>query len=206
MYWPVVCFIAAGFVSGSVLYSMVLPRWIKGVDVVALSDDHNPGTANAFIKAGIPCGREAGGNPVPDLRPGEGVFPGVDRGAVPAGGVAALCLCAGCAGDGPRLFPHAAGAGREVHCRHLRGAAGDSAHLEPAGDFSVVIHLLFGGGHCPAPPAPDHLGICAVCGGVRIFLPDGVHCGRVRSDFGRSALPASFAGAGRSAGMYDFRA
>ncbi len=52
MYWPVVCFIAAGFVSGSVLYSMVLPRWIKGVDVVALSDDHNPGTANAMKYAG----------------------------------------------------------------------------------------------------------------------------------------------------------
>ena len=44
----ILCFLVAGFASGSVLYSMVLPRWLRGVDVVALSDDHNPGTANAM--------------------------------------------------------------------------------------------------------------------------------------------------------------
>ena len=48
----ILCFLVAGFASGSVLYSMVLPRWLRGVDVVALSDDHNPGTANAMKYAG----------------------------------------------------------------------------------------------------------------------------------------------------------
>ncbi len=48
----ILCFLVAGFASGSVLYSMILPRWLRGVDVVALSDDHNPGTANAMKYAG----------------------------------------------------------------------------------------------------------------------------------------------------------
>lgn len=46
----------AGYVSGSVLYACLLPRWLCRIDITALSDDHNPGTANAFVHAGIPVG------------------------------------------------------------------------------------------------------------------------------------------------------
>ena len=52
MPWPLIGFVAAGFFSGSILYSLILPKWIKGVDIVAVSDDHNPGTANAMKYAG----------------------------------------------------------------------------------------------------------------------------------------------------------
>lgn len=45
-----------GFASGSVLYSALLPRLLKGVDVHALAPDHNPGAANVFIYAGVPVG------------------------------------------------------------------------------------------------------------------------------------------------------
>lgn len=45
-----------GFASGSVLYSWLLPKLIAGVDVVAQSDDGNPGTYNAFQLAGKPVG------------------------------------------------------------------------------------------------------------------------------------------------------
>lgn len=43
---------ALGFCSGSVLYSALLPRWTKGVDVTAAAPDANPGAANAFLYAG----------------------------------------------------------------------------------------------------------------------------------------------------------
>lgn len=48
--------IVTGILCGSILFSRYLPKWIKKVDIVALSDDHNPGTANAIQHAGIPVG------------------------------------------------------------------------------------------------------------------------------------------------------
>lgn len=48
--------IAAGILCGSILFSQYLPWLIKKVDIVAVSDDHNPGTANAMKHAGIPVG------------------------------------------------------------------------------------------------------------------------------------------------------
>lgn len=45
-----------GYVSGSLLFSKWLPLLIKGVDVTKLSDDHNPGTANAMKYASVYVG------------------------------------------------------------------------------------------------------------------------------------------------------
>ena len=42
-----------GYVSGSLLFSKWLPLLIKGIDVTEVSDDHNPGTANAMKYAGV---------------------------------------------------------------------------------------------------------------------------------------------------------
>lgn len=47
---------AAGFASGSVLYSAYLPMLLKGVDVTKVSEDKNPGAYNAFHYAGVPVG------------------------------------------------------------------------------------------------------------------------------------------------------
>ena len=44
------------YLSGSVLYSYLLPKALKGIDITAESPDGNPGTANAFTCAGIPIG------------------------------------------------------------------------------------------------------------------------------------------------------
>ena len=49
-------FALCGFALGGVLFSYHLPKLLKGVDVCAVSQDHNPGTANAFKHAGIPVG------------------------------------------------------------------------------------------------------------------------------------------------------
>ena len=54
--WKQLLFIGLGFLSGSVLYSRYLPKILKGVDIVALSEDHNPGTANVMRYAGVQIG------------------------------------------------------------------------------------------------------------------------------------------------------
>ena len=41
-----------GFLSGSILYSYLWPKWICHIDITQLSDDHNPGTFNAMKLAG----------------------------------------------------------------------------------------------------------------------------------------------------------
>lgn len=48
--------IVVGILCGSILFSQYLPRLFKKVDIMAVSDDHNPGTANAMRHAGIPVG------------------------------------------------------------------------------------------------------------------------------------------------------
>ena len=49
-------FIAGGFLLGSIPFCRVLPKLIKHVDVCALSDDGNPGAANAFKHCGVLVG------------------------------------------------------------------------------------------------------------------------------------------------------
>lgn len=49
-------FLMLGYLSGSVMYAYLIPRYLKHVDVTEKSQDGNPGTANAFLYAGIPVG------------------------------------------------------------------------------------------------------------------------------------------------------
>lgn len=47
-----VFFIVVGYLSGSVMYAYLLPKIICRKNVIELSEDHNPGAANAFRYAG----------------------------------------------------------------------------------------------------------------------------------------------------------
>ena len=51
-----VVFCLLGYLSGSITFGYLIPRLIKGVDVRVLSNDGNPGTANAFLYGGVFCG------------------------------------------------------------------------------------------------------------------------------------------------------
>ncbi|MBU5450922.1 glycerol-3-phosphate acyltransferase [Acetivibrio sp. MSJd-27] len=51
-----VIYILLGFLSGSIMYSYLIPGWLKRIDIVSVSEDGNPGTANAMKYAGIPVG------------------------------------------------------------------------------------------------------------------------------------------------------
>lgn len=45
-----------GYLSGSVMYAYLIPKLLKHMDIRELSEDGNPGAANAFLHAGIPIG------------------------------------------------------------------------------------------------------------------------------------------------------
>lgn len=45
-----------GYISGSVLYAYLIPKFICGKDIIQLSEDHNPGATNAFQYAGVSIG------------------------------------------------------------------------------------------------------------------------------------------------------
>lgn len=49
-------YIVLGYLSGSVMYAYLIPRLLKHIDIRELSEDGNPGTANAFLHAGVPIG------------------------------------------------------------------------------------------------------------------------------------------------------
>ena len=51
-----IALVLLGYLSGSMLFCKWFPKKIRGIDVAALSDDHNPGTANTFKQAGIGIG------------------------------------------------------------------------------------------------------------------------------------------------------
>ena len=52
-------FIFLGYLSGSVLYAYLLPKYIKKIDVTKESADGNPGAANAIQHGGILLGSAA---------------------------------------------------------------------------------------------------------------------------------------------------
>lgn len=49
-------FSVMGFFLGSIMFSLILPQHFKGIDVRRVSDDGNPGTANAVKYGGILLG------------------------------------------------------------------------------------------------------------------------------------------------------
>ena len=51
LHWSII-----GYLSGSILYGYLLPKYIKHIDIRTISDDGNPGTANAFKHAGFSVG------------------------------------------------------------------------------------------------------------------------------------------------------
>lgn len=56
---PYLFFALLGYLSGSILYSRLLPAIFRGADIVQISEDGNPGVANVFMHfgpaLGIPC-------------------------------------------------------------------------------------------------------------------------------------------------------
>lgn len=45
-----------GYLTGGILFAYLIPKKVKGIDIRKESRDGNPGTANAFLYAGVPCG------------------------------------------------------------------------------------------------------------------------------------------------------
>ena len=49
-------YIILGYLSGSILYAYLIPYSFCSIDICDVSDDGNPGTANAFKYAGFTAG------------------------------------------------------------------------------------------------------------------------------------------------------
>lgn len=131
-----------GLLCGSILFGRVLPKWIKGIDVTEVSNDHNPGTANAMKYAGVPVGILCllgdllkGALPV-YMAVGHGAC---DRQLVPAyhGGT----------GTGACLFPVLSWEWGQSHCGILRRV--DRTGTGTAGTAAVADHIVFVG-VCPS--------------------------------------------------------
>lgn len=56
MYQRIIWVSVLGFLSGSVLYAKLLPKLFYDIDIVACSEDGNPGTSNVFKYCGKKCG------------------------------------------------------------------------------------------------------------------------------------------------------
>ena len=50
--WMWVIFILGGYCLGGVMFCQVIPKVMLGVDICAVSDDHNPGATNVFLNCG----------------------------------------------------------------------------------------------------------------------------------------------------------
>ena len=55
-YFRFVLFIFMGYLSGSILFGYLIPKYFFNVNTIENSEDHNPGVANAFKMGGIGCG------------------------------------------------------------------------------------------------------------------------------------------------------
>lgn len=53
MLWKEGLLALGGYLLGSVLFSYLLPLWLAKIDIVERSEDHNPGTVNAFRFSGV---------------------------------------------------------------------------------------------------------------------------------------------------------
>lgn len=51
-----IVWIVLGYLSGSILFAELLPRWFCHVDIRAVSEDGNPGTFNVFQQCGMLLG------------------------------------------------------------------------------------------------------------------------------------------------------
>lgn len=52
--WEEIMYILAGYLSGSVLYSYLLPKYLKKIDVTEKSEDGNPEQPMHFYMQGFP--------------------------------------------------------------------------------------------------------------------------------------------------------
>lgn len=56
MFFKDILLIILSFLSGSIMYSYLIPELVKGIDIRKVSDDMNPGSGNVIKYCGIPLG------------------------------------------------------------------------------------------------------------------------------------------------------
>ena len=131
-------FMFAGYLSGSILYSYLIPRWFCHLDITKLSDDGNPGAANA-----VKCAKLESGACLRGFGYLKGFFSGLYRYASSRFYQLVVYPCDFRAGIRPCLFPLLERKGRKSYRCFLWRAAGASS-LVPCGvRFGYPLYFPF---------------------------------------------------------------
>ena len=124
-------FMALGYGMGSVLFGHILPRYFKGMDIEAVSEDpHGDPVSDSGYRQGMAAcyvGRKGAGS-----------------------GESLVCRCYGGSGDRPCFPCLEERSWRKGHCRQLRRTSGNPALQQKRVAFDVPVYFLFVGG-CDSP-------------------------------------------------------
>ena len=182
-----------GYLSGSVLYSYLIPKYFCHVDVRTVNEDQNPGAFNAFSVAGPRIGLlcvlcDIGKGFLP-------VFLAAHSSAVSMGSwIFALILLAPVAGHAwPFLQPAKGGKAISVSFGVLLGLLPD---LRPALLLAAFYLTFFVDSHYPATQSALDRFVLRVCRCRTNFPLSSVRAARQSADITRGVLPPSFQPAG----------
>ena len=150
--WQEWCYIIGGYLSGSILYSYLLPKALKGIDITAESPDGNPGTANAFTCAGIPIVHGTA----------ERLSSGASGIAGGESGTMELCADSGSSGFRTCLPVFTATERWKSHCGIVRGTAGAGTVLASGTVSGSPVSDLFPGDRDRSAFLPFGLYLCTV--------------------------------------------
>lgn len=154
-------YILFGYLSGSVLYGYLLPKYIKKIDVTKESPDQNPGVANAFLCAGAPIGFCA-----LMLELLKGYLPVHAAMHVVKSSTPYFWFGVGCTGSRACVSVLESEDGRKVNCSIIWSIARVSPLLETGFDFGGMLFDVF---YCDCHSAS----LFPVCCHIRNFLGNG---------------------------------
>ena len=179
-----------GYLSGSVLYSYLIPKYFCHVDVRTVNEDQNPGAFNAFSVAGLRIGLP--------VRYREGISAGV------SGGAQFRCFDgfldfrpdSARPGGRTRMAVSAACERRKGDLCLVRRAARPPAGSAAGASSGGVLSDVFVDSHYPATQSALDRFVLRVCRCRTNFPLSSVRAARQSADIARGVLPPSFQPAG----------
>ena len=150
-------FIIVGYLAGSIRFGYYLPKYFSHVDVTKVSQDGNPGAANAFQYGGILVGIAV---LLGDMA--KGFLP--VRAALAAGiPMTIIYFCDGSSGARSCLSFLAFYAGRKSNRSVFWGFAWVVSNVDAFVDTDQLLFDVFCFYRYSAAPAPDDYNICIIC-------------------------------------------
>ena len=147
-------FILVGYLSGSILYAYLLPKYICHIDIMKDSDDHNPGTFNAFALAGTQVGIL-----VIALELLKGFLP-MD-----------VCICSLCTCCRACVSPVLSETWRKSHRSFFWSIIGTAAAIPPGAASHLLLSVIFFFDRCKAASLQKHSYVYTVFSDRIVLFP-----------------------------------